>query len=620
MKMSRGEIVGFVGALGYDYDPATKTMTVNQEGAKIVQYIFNRYVSGVGTSTIARELEEMGVPNPSGSKTWHQTTVAGIIRNEKYVGDLLQGKTFTVDPISHRRLDNLGESDKYLLKDHHEAIVSREVFDKAQEILAKRGKCRSNARLRKDEYRTLYTNKYAFSCKCRCGYCGAILTRRTWHGGKYRKTIWLCITASKTGKKNCPNCKAIPEEALMSAFVESYNIMTRDHKDVLDEFLSRVESTLSDSDVSKRIEKEKDKLKNISYKLNNLLDMHLEGKIDFETFEKKRDTLQNQLSEKKIEIAALEDRGNSKLDLEDRISFMREKLETETTIKEFDRQVFESIVDYVIVGGYNEEGNADPSMITFVYRTGFKDRKDMEMQSWVDTYLLTIDDYNEYAGTNISLTEDEILIYNSDKQWREGDTLDFLEKEYKVAGTVNYEDVYYIINPTMALFEHEILVFSNGEQLVQAANILGENFEISFKAEEKTYFYNLYSGTFFVGIFLALLFLMATVMIIYYKQMSEGFEDQKRFHILANVGLTEREARKTIQTQVMLLFFLPVGAAMIHMIVASNVIRLFLRMILIVDALTFNAAIAVVCVIFLLVYALVYKVTSREYYKIVNAG
>lgn len=280
----------------------------------------------------------------------------------------------------------------------------------------------------------------------------------------------------------------------------------------------------------------------------------------------------------------------------------------------------------------------------------------MEMESWVDTYLLTIDDYNEYAGTNISLTEDEILIYNSDKQWREGDTLDFLEKEYKVAGTVNYEDVYYIINPTMALFEHEILVFSNGEQLdifmeksglsedyrsydvymgyqlneelskgqmeqlVQAANTLGENFEISFKAEEKTYFYNLYGGTFFVGIFLALLFLMATVMIIYYKQMSEGFEDQKRFHILANVGLTERGARKTIQTQVMLLFFLPVGAAMIHMIVASNVIRLFLRMILIVDALTFNAAIAVVCVIFLLVYALVYKVTSREYYKIVNAG
>ena len=67
-KISRGEIIGFVGALDYDYDPATKTMTVNQEGAKIVQYIFNRYVCGVGTSTIERELEEMGVQIPPNQK------------------------------------------------------------------------------------------------------------------------------------------------------------------------------------------------------------------------------------------------------------------------------------------------------------------------------------------------------------------------------------------------------------------------------------------------------------------------------------------------------------------------------------------------------------------------
>ena len=375
MKMSRGEIVGFVGALGYDYDPVTKKMSINQEQAKIVRFIFDRYVSGVGTSTIARELMNMGVPSPTGAKTWHQSTVAGIIKNEKYCGDLLQGKTFTVDPIAKRRLENLGESDKYLLKDHHEAIVSREIFDKAQEIFLKRGKCRSNARLKKDEYRTLYTNKYAFSCKCRCGFCGATLTRRTWHSGKYKRIIWLCITASKTGKKNCPNCKAITEDALMSAFIESYRLMTQDHKEVLDEFLQRVESNLSDNDVLKRMEKEKDKLKDMSYKLNNLLDMHLEGKIDFDTYEKKREVLQKDIEEKKAEISALEDIGKTKLDLESRVTFMRERLAKGDIIKEFDRQVFESIVDYVIVGGYNEEGNADPSMITFVYRTGYKDRK-----------------------------------------------------------------------------------------------------------------------------------------------------------------------------------------------------------------------------------------------------
>ena len=137
MKMSRGEVIGFVGALGYDYDPQTKKMFINQEEAKIVQYIFNRYIEGMGSSVIARELDEKGIPSPKGANKWQQTTVMGIIKNEKYVGDLLQGKTFTVDPISKRRLENLGEADKYLLKDHHEAIISRETFEKAQEILRK---------------------------------------------------------------------------------------------------------------------------------------------------------------------------------------------------------------------------------------------------------------------------------------------------------------------------------------------------------------------------------------------------------------------------------------------------------------------------------------------------
>lgn len=375
MKMSRGELVGFAGAYGYNYDPETKEITINQEQSKIVQFIFNRYVTGTGTSTIARELEQMGVPNPSGLKRWHQSTVAGIIRNEKYVGDLLQGKTFTVDPISHRRLENQGESDKYLLKDHHEAIVAREVFEKAQEILAKRGEWRSNARLKEGEYRSLYTNKYAFSCKCRCGYCGATLTRKTWHGGKYKKIIWMCIRASKDGKKYCPNCKAVPEDALKSAFVESYKIMTHDHKEVLDEFIKRIESMLSADDVSKQLEKEREKLKDMSSKLNNLLDMHLEGKLDFATFERKRDSLRMQVEEQKAEINKLENAENSKMSVKNRLKTMRKDLEASDTIKEFDRQVFESIVDYVIVGGYDEEGNADPSMITFVYRTGFKDYK-----------------------------------------------------------------------------------------------------------------------------------------------------------------------------------------------------------------------------------------------------
>ena len=200
----------------------------------------------------------------------------------------------------------------------------------------------------------------------------------------------------------------------------------------------------------------------------------------------------------------------------------------------------------------------------------------------------------------------------------------------------------------MSIFEREILVFPDDEQICalmaeagQRVNpdeyevFIGYQLEkalteeqmetvralmelgglnretIRFKSEEMSAFYSIYGGIFFVGMFLAALFLMATVMIIYYKQMSEGYEDQKRFQILSNVGLT-------IRTQVMLLFYLPVAVAIMHMIVASSVVRLFLRMILIVDAFTFDMAIAIVSMIFLVIYTIVYKITSREYYKIVN--
>ena len=106
--------------------------------------------------------------------------------------------------------------------------------------------------------------------------------------------------------------------------------------------------------------------------------MHLEEKIDYDTYDKKKSDLQKRIDDLKSVIADLQDVRNTKLSLEDRIAFMREKLENTDIIKEFDRQVFESIVNYIVVGGYNEEGNADPSMITFVYRTGFKDRKNGE--------------------------------------------------------------------------------------------------------------------------------------------------------------------------------------------------------------------------------------------------
>ena len=374
MKMQRGELVGFQGCLGYDYHPEDKTITVNEEEAEIVRYIFKRYIEGAGGSVIARELQNLGYKTKRGSTTWAETTVIGIIKNEKYKGDILMGKTFTLDPISKRRLDNFGEEDQFYVRDHHEAIISEEVFDAAQEILKRRSKPR---RLGTDGKREKFSRKYAFSCLLECGFCGGTLTRRSWHSGsQYNKIIWQCVTATKKGKKFCPDSKGIAEETIEQAFVESYRLLCQNNKDVLDEFISRTEEALSAGNAGKQLAKTEKDIKALEAKRAKLVDMHLDEIIDKATYEAKYLTLSEQIEQLKDTRRGLEEASETESTMKRRISEFRKTLEQNEVLDTFDRYVFESIVEKVIVGGYDEDGNKDPSMLTFIYKTGFKNSVD----------------------------------------------------------------------------------------------------------------------------------------------------------------------------------------------------------------------------------------------------
>lgn len=128
MKMSRGELMGFNGCLGYDYHPEDKSITINEKEAETVRMIYDLYVQGYGAYTIAKELTRLGKVNKKGEVKWTDSGIRGILKNEKYKGDLLMGKTYTVDPISKRRLDNRGESNKYYTrKTRHRKSVRADI-------------------------------------------------------------------------------------------------------------------------------------------------------------------------------------------------------------------------------------------------------------------------------------------------------------------------------------------------------------------------------------------------------------------------------------------------------------------------------------------------------------
>lgn len=372
MKMKRGELVGFNGCLGYDYNKEDKTISINEEEAKIVRLIFQRYIEGVGATVIIRELNSLGYKTKRGNG-WSQSSLIGIIKNEKYKGDLLLGKTFTVDPIEKRRIDNLGEEDRFYVKNHHEPIISAETFDKAQAILNKRSF--SMKRGVEPGKREKYSRLYPFSSKLECGFCGSGLSRRSWHSNtKNQKTVWQCITATKKGKKHCPDSKGIAESIIEEAFVESYKIITSDNKEILDEFLERIEKNLSNDQFEKRLIKIDRQIQDIISKQKKLLNLRIDDEIDSEMYNVKLSELKEEEQKLFDQRSDCEKQINSEKEIKDRLKTFKNVLENNEIMDKFDRYVFESIVEKVIVGEIDNEGNKDPYKLTFVYKTGYHNK------------------------------------------------------------------------------------------------------------------------------------------------------------------------------------------------------------------------------------------------------
>lgn len=131
-------------------------------------------------------------------------------------------------------------------------------------------------------------------------------------------------------------------------------------------------------------------------------------------------------------------------------------------------------------------------------------------------------------------------------------------------------------------------------------------------------FYSLYGGLFFIGIFLGLLFIMATVLIIYYKQIAEGYDDKERFEIMQKVGMSREEVRRAIKSQVLMVFFLPLIAAVIHIAFAFNVITRLLTIFSLTNVPLFALCTIATIVVFAIIYTIVYILTAKTYYKIVS--
>lgn len=223
-KMERGEPLGTIKCYGYDYDIETKELIINKEQAKIVRKIYEMYMDGKGTSLIARELTKEGVPTPSRKNTiWNEGVITRILKNEKICGDIMMQKYFTNDPFNNKCIENVGQKDKYLVRNHHEGIITREQFDELQKEINRR------AEIRKPKVKT-QNKKYVLSGKLKCGFCGSSLIRVDSNNSKLK---YICSNRLTTSiLKECNDSKLIDDVILKKAFMQAMKKLQRTIKNI----------------------------------------------------------------------------------------------------------------------------------------------------------------------------------------------------------------------------------------------------------------------------------------------------------------------------------------------------------------------------------------------------
>ena len=279
--------------------------------------------------------------------------------------------------------------------------------------------------------------------------------------------------------------------------------------------------------------------------------------------------------------------------------------------------------------------------------------------------VLQLKDYNKFANKNKTLESNEILLHIDKKGDYNHNSISLNGSDYKIkeklsefpgtigSDTANIMDTYYAVvkdekevtklatkltelsskelekrgisiqtgTPTLQNYvafnikdtTKEAKVIESFKKLEKQSGI-----EIEGKEENKLTFRGVFASFLFIGVFISFIFVISQVVIMYYKQISEGYEDKGNFEIMRKVGITDKQIKQSIRSQVLLIFFSPLIIATLHTIVAYPFIEKILRLFLITDNSIFLQALAVTIVVFAIFYLIVYAITSKIYYRIIK--
>lgn len=322
--------------LGYTKDEDGKLVIVPEE-AEIVRRIYAEYLDGKSFMKIKQGLEADGILNGAKHKKWHDTNIRQILTNEKYIGDALLQKTYTVSVLDKKQVANNGLVPKYYVEGSHEAIINRETFLKVQAELARRSSIHT------DEKKHTYSSKYALSSRVFCAHCGDIYRRIAWNNRGYRSIVWRCVSRVEKKKSgiDCP-ARTIREEDLQAAVVTAINDAWSRKDSVLPTLKENISSVL-DGGVD-------DKVAAVDAAIRDKQTELLEAGSDQNLIDEIGDAIMNLREERQNILTEAALKHDLQERMEDLISFLDEQTEA---IAEYSEPLVRRLVEKVTI--YDEK-------------------------------------------------------------------------------------------------------------------------------------------------------------------------------------------------------------------------------------------------------------------------
>ena len=338
------------------------------EEAEVVKEIYRCYLDGMSMNLIADRLNEKGLTTKGGSSPYRKTVVQRILTNEKYTGDALLQKTYVTDCITKKTRKNNGELPMYLVKNHHEPIISRTDFNRVQEEMARRSAKRTIADKLTKTGQGKYSAKYALSELLICGECGEHYRRVTWTAKGFKEIKWRCVSRIQYGKKKCHSSPTADEQAFHRAIVSAINEFCEVKDDVAKALRESIIEAL-DQNQNGSVHAAQQRIDELARNMDELIKLATvpetaeNAMSDIAKFSEEMKTLREFIETEKAKQTAVQHGSNE-------LSNVLQRLEKEDfTLTEYDDIVTRQLIEQITVDTKNT--------ITVTFKGSFEVRKEL---------------------------------------------------------------------------------------------------------------------------------------------------------------------------------------------------------------------------------------------------